>query len=527
MERKRARPTKLRDHAKLWIEVHQESANAAENEWVTSSKSISWVCSDGHVWRAKIRSRYYNNSGCPYCAGQKTDPKRSLAVTHPNLARQLDTVASGISAEELMPSSKRIVWWICEKSPDHRWQQFVGSRTRRKNPSGCPFCRGYYASKGRNLEDLFPNIAEELDCERTQLRAVDIPPKSGKKLPWRCRINPSHRWTAVVASRTSSGHGCPFCNIRMGGIQEVQLQDSVSIKHPELVMQWHPDNSKHPSELTPGSGFLALWQCPVDLDHVWKARVYSRTRGQSSKSGGCPICASKVITSQNSLRALNPDIANQWHSNLNGTLTPDHVVPGARRKAWWKCGLDETHVWQAAIFKRTSGGDCPFCIPARTSRQQIRLALECRAVLGIDPDDHKIKPAEGRVLDCDIIDRQRNVIIEFDGAHWHSDPLAEARDNKKTQILESLGWNVIRVRELPLRCTRTLDISVPKNQGSRKTLLQILKIIDELITPLKIRSDYEESNRLWSRGEFDPYYRELMQKQAEKNIKQRLRKSHH
>lgn len=517
MRRSRSKPRKLQDHA-LWDQVHPNFRQDSANEWITSAKSIGWRCGYGHTWIAMIRSRYQNKTGCPYCSGQRTDPERSLATTHPILAQQLDSIASGVTAGELMPSSKRQVWWICEKVPEHRWKQFVGARTRKSNPSGCPFCRGYYASKGRNLEELFPRIAEELDLERTDIRAIDIPPKSGKKLPWRCRTNPSHRWITTVASRTSYGRGCPYCNTG-GGSQRVQPEDSLLHKRPDIASQWHPDNSKHPSEVTSSSGFLAMWQCPVNSEHVWKAKVYSRIRLQSTRSGGCPICASRTLTILNSLRSLNPEIANQWHPTLNGAMTPDDVVPGARRKAWWQCDIDEIHVWEAAIFKRTSGGECPFCIPSRISRQQIRLALECRAVLGIDPDDHKIKPDDGRVMDCDIIDRRRNLVIEFDGAHWHSDPMARKRDQSKTERLERAGWRVIRIREQPLKCHRTLDISAKKNEGVRNIMLKLLDVIVRDIEPLENQDEYIKSTRLWSRGEFKPYYSALLKKQAEKRHK--------
>jgi hypothetical protein len=262
-----------------------------------------------------------------------------------------------------------------------------------------------------------------------------------------------------------------------------------------------------------------MWQCPVNSEHVWKAKVYSRIRLQSTRSGGCPICASRTLTILNSLRSLNPEIANQWHPTLNGAMTPDDVVPGARRKAWWQCDIDEIHVWEAAIFKRTSGGECPFCIPSRISRQQIRLALECRAVLGIDPDDHKIKPDDGRVMDCDIIDRRRNLVIEFDGAHWHSDPMARKRDQSKTERLERAGWRVIRIREQPLKCHRTLDISAKKNEGVRNIMLKLLDVIVRDIEPLENQDEYIKSTRLWSRGEFKPYYSALLKKQAEKRHK--------
>lgn len=511
----------LRQHPTLWQEVHPLSRSVAKHEILNSALTIDWKCRFGHVWKAKIRSRHQNKSGCPFCCGQRTDPKRSLARTHPRIAIELDVASSGVSPTELMPSSKRKVWWICSKSPDHKWLQSVGARTRKTNPAGCPYCRGYFASPGRNLAELFPDIAQELDAEKTDLRPTQIPPKSGKSLPWKCSTNPSHRWVATVVSRTHQKSGCPYCSNNGGGIQRVRVEDSLSTTHPVLASQWHPDNPRSPSEVTAGSGFIALWQCPRDPLHTWTAKVYTRTRRQSAKSGGCPICASRVVAWDNSLAASAPELASQWHPTLNGDLTTSDVVPGSRMKAWWKCDVDDRHVWEAAIFKRNSGADCPYCIPAWTSKQQIRLALECQVVLGIDPDDHKIRPKVGRVMDCDIIDRERRIVIEFDGSHWHSSPEATQRDERKLTLLESEGWHVIRVREKPLKCTRSLDISVRKGEGVHKMMLQLVELIHAKVSQLENRDAYVSSNKLWSRGKFHAYYSDLLTEQ--KNMRDRRR----
>ncbi len=120
-------------------------------------------------------------------------------------------------------------------------------------------------------------------------------------------------------------------------------------------------------------------------------------------------------------------------------------------------------------------------------------------------------------MDCDIVDRQRKLVIEFDGAHWHSDPMSNQRDRIKTERLERAGWKVIRIRERPLDCHRTLDISVKKNEGIRNIMLKLVSTITEHIEPLENGNRYVESNRLWSRGEFKPYYDNLLKVQAEKS----------
>jgi hypothetical protein len=37
-----------------------------------------------------------------------------------------------------------------------------------------------------------------------------------------------------------------------------------------------------------------------------------------------------------SLAGTHPEVAKQWHSTLNGDLTPNGVTKGRDKKVWWK-----------------------------------------------------------------------------------------------------------------------------------------------------------------------------------------------
>lgn len=55
-------------------------------------------------------------------------------------------------------------------------------------------------------------------------------------------------------------------------------------------------------------------------------------------------------------------ILEEWAYDLNGDVTPDNVTPKNGRVVWWRCKNNSKHVWQAAVSKRTNGGNCPYCI---------------------------------------------------------------------------------------------------------------------------------------------------------------------
>ncbi|MGD9235068.1 MAG: zinc-ribbon domain-containing protein [Desulfobacterales bacterium] len=64
-------------------------------------------------------------------------------------------------------------------------------------------------------------------------------------------------------------------------------------------------------------------------------------------------------TDQYNLAATNPDLAKEWHPTRNGDLNPLNVTPGSGRKIWWIC--NNGHEWQAPVYSRSRGNNCPVC----------------------------------------------------------------------------------------------------------------------------------------------------------------------
>jgi hypothetical protein len=124
---------------------------------------------------------------------------------------------------------------------------------------------------------------------------------------------------------------------------------------PEIARQWHPDknNDLTPDQVTPGSGRRIWWICP--RGHEWESKITIRTRGC-----GCPRCGSNTATKEHNLMILRPDIADQWHPEKNGFLTPEDVTPVSKRKVWWECS--KGHEWVDVIRARIKyNNGCPYC----------------------------------------------------------------------------------------------------------------------------------------------------------------------
>ena len=100
----------------------------------------------------------------------------------------------------------------------------------------------------------------------------------------------------------------------------------------------------------------------------------------------------------------------------------------------------------------------PAVVLAPRSKDEIFLAWELSVFLPVDFGSHKVTVGN-KVYDVDIIISSENMIVEYDGHHWHSGN--EDKDKKKTRRLEAEGWTVVRAREHPLERLNDNDVVVP------------------------------------------------------------------
>lgn len=254
-----------------------------------------------------------------------------------------------LTAKDLTHGSNRKVWWICRKG--HEWKAAVYSRTG--SDAGCPVCAGKQVLPGYNdLASQFPRVAVQWHPARNKGLAPElVAAKSHRKVWWRCERG--HEFFACVSSRTRQASGCPYCAGRriLPGFNDLQTL------YPQVAAQWHParNGDLDPRTVLAGSVHKAWWRC--EKGHEWQAAVISRTRS----AVGCPICAGKtVVSGENDLETLFPEVAREWHPVKNGTLTTRTVSPYSNRKVWWICALG--HEYSACISSRTyRATGCPYC----------------------------------------------------------------------------------------------------------------------------------------------------------------------
>lgn len=135
----------------------------------------------------------------------------------------------------------------------------------------------------------------------------------------------------------------------------IRGKTDLKTRFPEVAAQWDDEKNEGtgPEDVQPASMKKVWWRCPKG--HSWRAAVYARTAGN-----GCPYCAGHTLNcGVNDLLTVAPEIAGQWDAEKNGSLGPQDVTAGNRRKAWWIC--PRGHSWEASIGSRVSGKGCPYC----------------------------------------------------------------------------------------------------------------------------------------------------------------------
>lgn len=96
-----------------------------------SNKTVWWICSLGHEWKAVVVERAIRGTGCPYCANQKVLVGfNDLATKNPAIASEWDYSKN----QELLPTmvppgSLKRVWWKC--SLGHEWHEIIEKRAIR------------------------------------------------------------------------------------------------------------------------------------------------------------------------------------------------------------------------------------------------------------------------------------------------------------------------------------------------------------------------------------------------------------
>lgn len=410
-------------------------------------------------------------------------PINTLAKAFPDIANSWDHDRNGdLTPADVAPFSRTKVWWKCDRCGES-WPASVASRTSGR-PSGCGFCAGKRVSPSRSLEAQFPDIAKHWDVDKNgSFKPSQILPKTSRKAWWICDLG--HSYHSRIAARVA-GRGCPICS---GNI--VIESTSLAAKFPKLAESWHAEKNfpLTTADVAPKSSRQVWWRC--QSGHEWLSTVANR----ASAGSGCPYCGGQKTSSTNSLLAINPELAAEWHSSRNGEKTPAQFTALSSPKVWWSC--PRGHEWPATIASRQYGAGCPFC-GGGTSALEARVFTELKALFS-----DVIWHSSAMGVQVDVLLPTLRIGVEIDGHYWHSEKVTA--DLQKNATCETQGVRVIRLRQLPLKKLNTWDIEYLRSDTDLSVIQRLVSTISAVVAnadTCKIVDSYLNVDRLLADAEY-------------------------
>lgn len=357
-----------------------------------SKRHVWWLCPKcQHAWEARVNSRTRGH-GCPKCARRLSGKGRSAPRPGESLAERFPTFAAewhpnlngDLTPSDVGYASNKKIWWQC-RARHHEWQRQVCGRTQ--HGSGCPECNRNakeVPGQGNSLAERCPPIAAEWHPTLNgDLTPADVSFSKKAKAWWLC-TNCHKAWEAIVGNRVR-WPGCPHCGVngrkraakgastangdgqkparKRPSLAKVLPGRSFAERFPETAAQWHPvlNRDLRPDQVGYASNRRAWWLCAT-CAHEWSAIINSRGQG-----AGCPECKRRTTGQKNampraggSLADRFPELAAEWHTERNYSLTPEQISAKSARRVWWRCRT-YSHEWEAPIFSRANGSGCKQC----------------------------------------------------------------------------------------------------------------------------------------------------------------------
>lgn len=106
-------------------------------------------------------------------------------------------------------------------------------------------------------------------------------------------------------------------------------------EYPLIAELWHPvfNGLLTPSDISPHSNKKAWWTC-------LESHAYQRTVDNQVKRNEvvCPVCNGKLyVAGINDVKTKCPEVAEEWHYELNVNKRPEHFSFISSEKVAWKC----------------------------------------------------------------------------------------------------------------------------------------------------------------------------------------------
>ena len=262
------------DNAQLIAEWDWKRNGILAPDMITcgSSKSVWWICKEGHEWEAQVKNRN-KGSGCPYCyhARQRNLPSRNgLQKTHEEF---LDDLHRRNPNELIIigkyTTARSKIEWECKRCKRH---SFSSPKHLYTATGLCSKCM-----TAQTTEHMIENN-EAVFLQRLQER--EYPPEllesyKGmlKPIKVRCSVC-GYIWTATPSNLLRYLTACPECARNSRAKTHLNFVGELMKINPYIKVLGEYTSSHTPIEC----------RCML-CNYTWYPRPYSLLNG-----GGCPNC---------------------------------------------------------------------------------------------------------------------------------------------------------------------------------------------------------------------------------------------
>ena len=194
---------------------YDKNTKKPEDYSIKSNEKVWLICKNGHSYE-KLVFNLIRSTRCPKCIGKEAiTGKTDLFTLYPNIVKEWDYDKNDIKPTDVLPHSKKEVWWKCDKG--HSWKTKISVRV---DGSNCPICRNI-PSKDENIVTKYPYLLKEWDFELNAIKPDEIKIGSAKKVWWTC--SKGHKYQCTIYNRLHNC-GCIYCSDKISRTEQY-IQD--------------------------------------------------------------------------------------------------------------------------------------------------------------------------------------------------------------------------------------------------------------------------------------------------------------
>lgn len=272
-----------------------------------------------------------------------------------------------LTPDTVYGKSDNEVYFRCLSNAEHFFKKKISKMTADDGHSyGCIYC-GQHAKKVFSGEtDFFTKCFEARDMWDYKLNKdiepTDTFPNSNKRAYFKCEKG--HSTYRKIMDFYHSPK-CPECE---------KQNTKLVYQFPNTRLFWNAEKNADVNldDIVQSSRYNAYFSCPhckyewISQVSLWNKRRYCPCCGFDGTDGS--VERNQSIIAQNPIitfKMANPQDAEMWCYDLNGDMTPDNVLYGSNKKAYFRC--KNGHVFDKVIYDMTASDGkprgCPYCKP--------------------------------------------------------------------------------------------------------------------------------------------------------------------